>query len=248
MNQKQFLLLLLCAFVACKRETTEVVSPQTLEVALTNVNLKNLSSAVRSSNGKIAFKILQSTRNSEQKRKHLHNLAVNLYDIDDLKSFRDVSLLLATESLVQQDSLHLGKAYKNLGKYYIDSNYNDSSFYYYIKAEKIALELNLAQDLGEIYIDKAFCQLYESDFAGCEISASRALTYLDKEKFKFKIYDAYNLIGIASNELQNYEKALEYHNRDRSYITKNNLINKYNLVASYYNNIGYVYQNLNAHD
>ncbi|MBK8599264.1 MAG: tetratricopeptide repeat protein [Flavobacterium sp.] len=62
-----------------------------------------------------------------------------------------------------------------------------------------------------------------------------------------KIYDAYNLIGINSNQLRNYNRAIEYHNKALNYLKENNLKNKYHLDASSLNNIGYVYQNINKH-
>ena len=148
----------------------------------------------------------------------------------------------------KSDTINITNAYKNLGNYYYDLNQNDSSFYYFLKAEKLAIYKNDSVSLGEIYIDKAFVQLYESDFNGSEISASKSLGYLKNIQSKFKIYDAYNLIGISANEMKNYDKALEYHNKAFEYLKENNLNNKFHLDASSLNNIGYVYQNLNKNN
>jgi signal transduction histidine kinase len=70
---------------------------------------------------------------------------------------------------------------------------------------------------------------------------------LSKSENKFNIYDAYNLIGICSNELRNYNKALEYHRKALQYFEDNELENSNHLDASSLNNIGYVYQNLSEH-
>ncbi|HEY0046596.1 MAG TPA: tetratricopeptide repeat protein [Flavobacterium sp.] len=242
------IVIITCWLSSCKKNDQEVTSSDAhLELLVDKSFSVDFTKEVRRRDGLNALKILSARENSLFIRGQLKDLADSFYKLEDLPHFKEASTQLLNESKVAGDSLHIEKAFKNLGTFYIDTNHNDSAFYYYLKAEKLALQLKQTSDLGEIYIDKAFCQLYESDFAGCEISASKALSYLDKQRHKLKIYDAYNLIGICSNELQNYEKALEYHRRALRYLTENTLNNTYHLDASSFNNIGYVYQNLNEH-
>lgn len=194
-----------------------------------------------------AFQIVKEQKSSPQQRSKLYEIGNNFYELKDTSNDKKSANLLLNLSINATDTFNIGMAYKNLGRYYIDSNKNDSSFYFYLKAEKICKKFNDSLNLGEIYVDKAFIQMYEADFNGSETSASKALGYLGKAQNKFKIYDAYNLIGINSNQLRNYTKAIEYHNKALNYLKENNLKNKYHLDASSLNNIGYVYQNIDNH-
>lgn len=63
-----------------------------------------------------------------------------------------------------------------IGKYKNDIGENDSAFYY-TKAEKL-LKLNDINYLSQNYINKAFVQLTINDYAGCEYSAIKSLTYM----------------------------------------------------------------------
>lgn len=194
-----------------------------------------------------AFLILSNQNNNLATREQLKQLAVNYYGLNNNPKFKTTSDLLLLKSVESKDSINIGIAYKNLGRSHLDSGQTDSAFYYCIKAEKIALQINDSLLLGDIYLDKAFVQLYEGDFSGCEISASKALGYLNKSENKYNVYDAFNLIGVSSNELKNYDRALEYHNKAYNYLVNNKLKNNNNLEAVSLNNIGYVYQNTTRH-
>lgn len=184
--------------------------------------------------------------NTLANRQLIDNSADKLYQSGLTSDFKKYSFLLLQKSSVARDSILLTKAYKNLGTYYIELGQNDSSYFFYTKAEKLADQTNNTTFLGSIYLDIAFILLYESDFTGSEIAASKALIFLDQNKL-YQIYDAYNLLGIASNEMQNFDKALEYHNKAYQHYLNNNLISKNHLGASSLNNIGYVYQNVGNH-
>jgi signal transduction histidine kinase len=193
-------------------------------------------------------KILEQTlkeSNSLQNRQKLQDLAADFYKLNDKGKYKDIYKNILDRSLEVNDTINVAKAYRILGGYYLGNGQNDSSYYYYIKAEPLAAQLKDNASLGVIYLDIAFIKLYESDFTGSEISASKALTHLPKDGNKYNIYDAYNIVGVCSNELKNYEKALEYHNKAYEHAMGNNLKSKYHLGASSLNNIGYVYQNMN---
>lgn len=193
------------------------------------------------------YKLLQERDNSFENRNLLNTVANNFDNFNRRQEFKKLSYELLEKAQRGKDTSNLAKAYRNLGKLYIDIGQNDSSYYYYLKAEKFNRYIGDSLSLGEIYLDMAFIQLYESDFNGSEISASKSLGYLDKATNKKKMYEAYNLIGINSNQLQNYDKALEYHNKALNYILGTEVKDKNYLMASSLNNIGYVYQTLNEH-
>lgn len=193
------------------------------------------------------YELLNERDNDSASRNLLNLVAINFDNLSKKQQFKKLSYELLEKSQKAKDTANLAKAYRNLGKFYIDNDQNDSSYYYYLKAEKFNRFVGDSLSLGEIYLDMAFIQLFEGDFSGSEISASKSLGYLDRVANKKKMYEAYNLIGINSNQLQNYDKALEYHNKALKYISGTEVKDKNYLIASSLNNIGYVYQTLNEH-
>ncbi len=249
-NIRLILILLFLFLVSCnksKKNNLLEINTDSISSLISFAKDKKLDNASRLKYNGRAFELIKSQNSSLALRSGLYEVGNNFYELKDNHNFKKSIDLLLNLSIDRKDTLNTGLAYKNLGRYYIDLNQNDSSFYYYLKAEKISKKLNDSLNLGEIYIDKAFIQMYEADFNGSEISASKALAYLSKSQNKFLIYDAYNLIGVNSNQLRNYNKAIEYHNKALNYLTKNKLKNKYHLEASSLNNIGYVYQSINKH-
>lgn len=237
-----FTILLLVMFVGCGKDRDLVTDG----AANPGNDLPNNTSANQQS---IAdnYNLLKKTNEKEntlQNREALAKIALEFYKLGEKVRYKEVYKLILKKSAEANDSINTAKAYKSLGAYYLEAGQNDSSYYYYTKAEELVLKLKDDSSLGIIYLDIAFIRLYESDFTGSEISASKALRHLPKEENKFNIYDAYNIIGVCSNELKNYEKALEYHNKALEYCRENELKSKFHLDASSLNNIGYVYQNM----
>src|SRR5690606_37653101 len=90
-------------------------------------------------------------------------------------------------------------------------------------------------------------QLYENDFFGCEVSAIQGLAYIKNFKIRQSEYDAYNLIGISSNELKNFENAILYHTKALNIAKEHTLSPTFHLAANSRNNLGVVYQNLDKY-
>ena len=192
--------------------------------------------------------ILKKKSNSYENRLYLNSLAEKSFKLrrDDIAF--SASKLLLEKATATKDSLNIANSFFLLGNYYLDTYKNDSSFYYYVKAEKLFKRINRLDRIDDVYLNKAFIFLYESDYSNCESSASNALLNIDNEEgSQRKRYDSYNLIAISSNELKNYTRAIEYHEKAlvvaKKYFSNNNS----NLIANSENNIGVVYQNINNH-
>ena len=183
-------------------------------------------------------------KNDKTNRENLFKIASSYYNLYKGEELKKASLSILQRSKEEKDTLYQAKAFNFLGKYKSDLGQKDSAFYYFVKSEKLFKKAKDSLDLGYNYINKAFVQLYENDFSGCEFSSIQALNYLKNYGEKQKKYDAYNLIGISSNELKNYENSLLYHNK-ALYISEQNKLNpKFHLTANSLNNIGVVFQNI----
>lgn len=215
---------------------------------MNKVTTESSDAAKNSSLDKALLLLTPKERRDSTARGDLFNLAAQYYGLGNYSKFYTATKLARQKAEQVGDTLQITKALSYLAKYNSDNGKNDSAFYYYSKAEKLAIALNDSVNLGGIYINKAFIQLYESDFSGCELTASKALDVLRNTVDKKKIYDGYNLIGICSNEKKSYERALEYHNKALNTARNYSLMNSLHLSSNSLNNIGVVYQNLNNHD
>lgn len=103
------------------------------------------------------------------------------------------------------------RIYLEKGISYYTSQKFDSAFYYYNRS-KILYELE-KDSVGVVYnlIQMASTQQIAGDYFGSEKSALESLTYAPKKS----IYEAaaYNLLGISSKALHNYNDALYYYEK-----------------------------------
>ena len=194
---------------------------------------------------KEAFNIIEQKNNDRLLREQLFKITYQFYKLKLDVDFKNALKVLMQKSIDQNDSLHIAKSYNLKGNLYIDLGINDSAYYFLLKSEKLFLRNKDSLNLAQNYIDKAFVQLYENDYSGCELSSFQSLVYSNQKNSKVLEYQAYNLIGISSNEMKNYENALSYHKKALNIANRHKLIKSYNYKASSLNNIGVVFQNLN---
>ncbi|MBS7786022.1 sensor histidine kinase [Flavobacterium sp. CYK-55] len=124
---------------------------------------------------------------------------------------------------------------------YFNNNVPDSSYYYYLKAEKLFLKKEKTDVLGNLYLNKSTIQLIYVDFSGAEYSATQALKFSRLNNDKLGEYDALTNIGIASFNTENYKKSIEYHLQALEIANENNLNPSYFLQEISLNNIGNCY-------
>ena len=131
-------------------------------------------------------------------------------------SCKDVSktkIIPKTEKTKTENSLQARK-FLNLGiKNYTNQKF-DSAFYYYNRS-KILYELeNDSTPIAYNLIQMAMIQLVFSDYFGSEKNLVEALPYIQRNS----LYEsaAYNLLGITSKELSNYDDALYYYDKAKN--------------------------------
>ena len=203
---------------------------------------KNLSSTQRLKFNRKAFSVLSDSKNDSINRNNLFNVAFSFRALGNNKELKKTISLILQRSEEENDTLSIARSYNLLGNYNIELNQNDSAYYYLLKSEKLFYKLKDSLGLGQNYLDKAYVQMYESDYSGGEQSAIKSLEYFKNGKNAFRFYDAYNVIGVSSNELKNYDNALIYHAKALKTTKDNNFPIALHLGANSLNNIGVVYQ------
>lgn len=90
-------------------------------------------------------------------------------------------------------------------------------------------------------------QIYQNDSKGAESSAIQALNFLKDVPEKFLMHEAYNIIAVASYNLGDFEKSLEYNTKALNLAKIHGGDLKENSISSSLNNIGVLYQKQNMY-
>lgn len=123
---------------------------------------------------------------------------------------------------------------------FFNKYYNiDSTFYYYNKSFKVYEKINDSLSAGKILMNTAILQKNVRDYTGSENTSLKALEFLKSTKNKRRISSIYNNLGIIYTYLNDYNTALDFHQKSlklRSTIYGKNIYEIQSL-----NNIGKAY-------
>ena len=165
---------------------------------------------------------------------------LNLGEYDFVKSINFNNLKLASKL---NDSLALAIANQNLGWYYEIELQQDSSYYYYYNAVKLYNKLKNVQNEGQVLLNMAAIQENEKDYIGSEVNAVRAIELIqalpETDSNLDTLWSIYNLLGVISEKLEQFDKAIEYHERALAFSGKIPDNYLYNLYTN--TNMGTVY-------
>ncbi|WP_290837672.1 sensor histidine kinase [Flavobacterium sp.] len=240
-------ILLVLLFTACtnkKHKETEA-SNDSVAVYLTLANNDSVPIKKRFIYNSRAYDIIVERETDSLQTTQLFKVANRYYNLGDFPRYKKTTETIIKTTGSNRDTVNLAKAYVYLGDYYYKAQINDSAFYNYLKAEKIYKKLDDNINLGGVYITMARVKGFAYDYVGSELLITQALTLLRDSDDKQKIYEAYTILGYISNELKDYPKALEAHNKALELVNQYNLNNEFHQRAASLNNIGNVYQNEN---
>jgi len=138
------------------------------------------------------------------------------------KNLNHKSLALAKK---MNDSAEIAQSSHNIGWFYFQSRVQNDSAYYYLNnavklykpLRKISNQIDALQNLSDIL-------QVEKDYLGSEENAIEALKLLDNlpenDTNLRKAWNLYNILGIVSLELNQFEKSIEYHQKAREIAKK----------------------------
>jgi len=240
---------LLIVFFACTKKNsinqTATSSEDSLSTYLSKANDFSSTTKKRQNYIQKAYEIVINQPNDSLQRDNLFRIANRYYNLNDWKEYHKISQIVLEKAISSNDTISTAKAYSYLGDYYGAQGVSDSAFLYYFKAEKMYIRLNNNLDLAKTRLNKAQLQYNESDFSGSEISALKGVRVLKNEKANNTVYELYNLLGLIYNELGEYDKAIEFHNKALAMIDDETSPVEFQFKATSLNNLGLVYQNLN---
>ena len=189
-----------------------------------------------------SFELLNSEKNNSTNRNLLSKIVVEFYNNNDLEKLNSSSTLLLKLSENSKDTSNLCLAFRSRGNFYFSVQNLDSSYYFYLKAEKLYFKLNDKPNYANLLMNKGIVQYSIGDYLGAELSLNKAHTIFKESNTYNKIYGSLDQLGLVATELKEYDKGISYFKRallaiedlplkeDRVY---------YKTVCQ--NNIGYLY-------
>ncbi|KFF20431.1 tetratricopeptide repeat-containing sensor histidine kinase [Flavobacterium hydatis] len=240
------LLLLFVVFFGCtKKDIEDKNETSTLDSLSTYLRLANddsLSFKDKQEYNKKAFFIIINEKDDSLNKVNLFKVANRYYNMSDWDAYKETTKLILERSRNSNDSVHMAKAYTYLGDYYSSKSISDSAFMNYYKAEKVYLRINDENNLAKTFLSKANLQYNEGDLFESEITVFKVLRILKQQKnVNDLFYNSYNLLGILYNEREEYNKALEFHNKALLTIDDKTVPSGLQLRATSLNNVGFVY-------
>lgn len=211
---------------------------------LEKANDDNLTNLLKKKFNNKALEIIQRQNNDSSSRANLFKVANRFFNINDWENFKIVSKEVLEKSLEKKDTIFIAKSYSYIGDFFSSQGNSDSAYAYYYKSEKLYSLFNDDLNLARILLNKALLQFNESDFLGSERAVIKALRAVKGKNSNDIVYDSNNLLGIIYNELEEYDKSIEFHNKAITNATDDKIPSVYQSKATSLNNIGYVYQNL----
>ncbi|MFV8269234.1 ATP-binding protein [Flavobacterium sp. GT2N3] len=245
-------LLLLLVFIGCAKKNDakfiDISLKDSIAVYLSLAKDANLPLKKKQEYNQKAFAIIMDQPNDSMSKVYLFRVANRYYNMNDWKGYKKTVRVVVDNSRSSSDTVNMAKAYTYLGDYYGAQAVSDSAFMYYLKSEKMYQQLDDNYNLARALLNKANLQYNESDFLASEISVFNALRVIKEEKAKDILYESYNILGVIYNELAEYDKAIEYHNKALASIDEKVIPVEFQSKATSLNNMGLVYQNLNMHN
>lgn len=170
-----------------------------------------------------------------------------LEEYDHYVSINRANLVLAEKI---NDSSAVSVAGSNLGSYYRYTQQNDSAYFFYSKALKFYSSKDVSEAKANALFYSADLQQIAKIYTASEDDAVKALSILNRlpeTEYRLDLYwSLYNLLAINSNELENYNKSIEYYDESIKYakMMQNGFINEIYSI----NNKANVYRKIGKYD
>ncbi|QCX00232.1 tetratricopeptide repeat protein [Aggregatimonas sangjinii] len=186
-----------------------------------------------------ALSAVQEEKNDSLKANYASDLSLKFLMKKDSINFKKANKLALFSAQKIKDSSKIAAAHWDAGDFFRDYNVADSAYFHYNAAHKIYKELNKDYNSGRMLYNMSLALTTIKDYTTAETYAIEAIKIFKPLKKHDKLYSCYNHLGIVSNNLKEYQKALEYHQKALEFLKKAD----YNSVdeARSKNNIGSVY-------
>jgi signal transduction histidine kinase len=242
--KRYFLLVLFHAFALFYSCTNSDISDNSNNDT-TNALLKDLSKEKWTDAEKIeilnkAYQNVPLLDHDSIKKNILLEISYQYLRLNDSTAFLKTNREARKWSKILKDSSGIAATFWDLAHFYHQRNMEDSAYYYYNNAQRIYDLKGIDLHSARLLLNMAIIQKNVKDYTGSEITTTNAIALLKPLNEYKQLYVAYNNLGIIFNELEEYDKALEYYERANHFLQQTE---KKKLFPSLWNNIGVVYHN-----
>lgn len=236
----------LCFIFSCSKEIGEntadarVIESDSVMLWIQNSMDKANSPSARKALLKKARELADQRGDDSSKLNYYSKIQWSFLQLDDASEFKETNKIARSIALSLGDSANLARRYWDLAYYFEQKDVNDSAYYNFVQAQKIFTNLNDHLNAGKFLLYMANIQAEVKDYVGSEINAIKAIERLMPLDANELLYDCYNLLGITSKDLKEYDRSIKYYAQAKNYREK--LKNKKIFEAQENNNIGVVYK------
>lgn len=239
-------MLLFLFFCSCTSKTIDKEEQKrndSIQKYLDLAGNNSLDSKLRNKyNGK-AFSLVDLSKNDTLTRFYLSSLSFNYMKVKNEKELRKIGKMHFEKSSAVKDTLNLARYYRYIAGYFKNISLYDSSYYYYLKSEKLYKKTHDENGLAIVNTYKSQIQFRFDDYTGAYLSAKKAYKYFKKTDYKRLELDALITIGNNNQNLREYENAINAFKTAMVLIEQYKLTDKkISLKGTCLNNIGNVYR------
>ena len=243
MIKNYFLLFLVFLLAGCQQKKTVATNANqdSIQKYLDLADNDSLDFDKRIAYNDMAFEAAVKENNTEKNRELLSKIGFKYYSLNSLDKYEKTYKQLLKVTYNFKDSINYGNALRMKAFHLYLKKQNDSSLFYYLKAEKIYQSIDKPREYSIVLFNKGLILFDIGDYNACEYTLIKALHYIEKtddKKFQFGIL---NQLGVLYSELNEKDKALFYHLKAFNILKINKIDDKKILQSSCYNNIGFVY-------
>lgn len=242
------LLFFACENQSAKSETANEIFKDSISFWVEKKNAPDKAGYSR--NLQKALKAVQLKTNDSIKSVYSLQLSLKFQQERDSVHFWIANRLAMSLAQKRNDSAKIAAAYWDRADHFENNEVIDSAYYNYSQAHKLYLSLSDDYNVGRMLLAMTGNLSTIKDYTTAETYAIQAIgIFKDLEhednkveknnNIRDKLYYCYNLLGIVTNALKDYDKALAYHSKALEYLDL--MEEKGMRLASSRNNIGSVY-------
>ena len=181
-----------------------------------------------------------NSTNDSLRPKYFSKLSLAYLDLEDSLLFRTTNKQSIVYAKKANDSVTHAEAHWDLGTFFRDHIMLDSAYYNYREAHILYDAMGDDVLSGSMLYNMANAQMKVKDYTGAEINTFKAIELFNPLNENYRLHNCYSLLGSITKELKEYDKSLEYFNKAKEYLDKQN--GKNLRFSALQNNIGNVYK------
>ena len=130
-----------------------------------------------------------------------------------MKNFIHIIFILVLCSCHRKEISKTDRATYDKAYDFYDASQSDSAYTYFNKAKDELIEKGYYSFAGNSLVIMGIIQCEKGDYYGSQETALSAIKYLDEKKDSAELSANYNNLGIASQKLKDYNKAIAFFNK-----------------------------------